>query len=131
MPIAVFSAMAICRTWSARLVVAHALACCLALQALIAGLHAAQAVDRQLIASDPSICHGGNSTPAQPRPDRTDICCLLACDRCTQVATIAELVTLPRHEFSATIQLEVHSPPLLRSHLLDRAHSRPRSPPSA
>src|SRR5215468_2885481 len=140
--IGVFSAMANRRTWSARSGIAYALACCLALQALIAGLHAAHApyapggrtrlgVDQQLIAGDPSICHGGNSTPAEPRPDRADICCLLACSISTQSATLAELVNVPRQQIVATIQLPLHFRLWLRSHLLDRAPSRPRSPPSA
>src|SRR5215468_9205198 len=129
--IRVFSAMANRRTWSARSGIAYALACCLALQALIAGLHAAHAVDQQLIAGDPSICHGGNSTPAEPRPDRADICCLLACSISTQSATLAELVNVPRQQIVATIQLPLHFRLWLRSHLLDRAPSRPRSPPSA
>src|SRR5215470_18124770 len=111
--IAVFSVMAIRSTWSVRSGIARALACCLVLQALIAGLHAAHAVDQLLIASDPSICHGGNGTPAQPHPDRADICCLLACNISTQAATLSELVTVPRHEIAATIQLAVHSAPLL------------------
>jgi hypothetical protein len=82
-------------------------------------LHAARAVDQRLIATDPSICHGGNNTPAEPRPDRVDICCLLACNAPVQAAPLSELATLPRREIAATIQLALHSPPLLRSHLLD------------
>ena len=129
--ITVFSGMAIRRTWSVRSGIAYAVACCLVVQALIAGLHVAHAVDQQLTASDPSICHGGNGTPAGPHPDRADICCLLACNVSGQAAIPSELATVPRHEIAATIQLTLHSPPLLRSHLLDRSHSRPRSPPSA
>src|SRR5215470_17103702 len=129
--IAVFSAMAVRHTWSVKSGIAHALACCLVLQALIAGLHAAYAVEQQLIASDPSICHGGYSTPAQPRPDRPDICCLLACSISKPGATPPEPITVSPHEIATTIQPRLHSSPLLRSHLIDRSHSWPRSPPSA
>src|SRR5262245_25243458 len=123
--------MAIRRTWSVRLGIAHALAWCLSLQALIAGLHTAHAVDQQLIASDLSICHGGNNSPTEPRPDHADICCLVACNVSGQAAIPSELATVLRHEIAATIRLPLHSHPLLRSHLLDRSQSRPRSPPSA
>src|SRR5262249_16299706 len=123
--------MAIRSTWSIKSSIARALACCLVLQALIAGLHAAHAVDQQLIASDPSICHGGNSTPAEPHPDRADTCSFLACNMSTPAATLSEPITVTRHGIDRTIQLPLLSSPLLRSHLLDRAHSRPRSPPSA
>src|SRR5215831_11894034 len=110
--------MAIRRTWSVRSGIAHALAWCLALQALIAGFHAAHAVDQELIASDLSICHGGNNTPTVPRPDRADICCLLACNVSTQAATLAEPITpVSRFEIAATIQLPLHCFAMLRSHL--------------
>jgi len=129
--IAVFPAMAIRRIWSVGSGIAHALACWLVLQTLIAGLHAAHAVDQRLIASDLSICHGGNNSPTKPRPDHSDICCLLACNVSGQAAIPSKLATVTQHEIATTIQVPLHSSPLRRSHLLDRAHGRPRSPPSA
>jgi len=123
--------MAILRTWSSRPVISLAVACCIVLQALIAGLHAGHFVDQQLIASDSSICHGGNDTPSFPRSDFADTCCLLGCNVSGYAATVAEPVVLILPlTVSATTRLPIHDITLLRSHLDDRAHNRPRSPPS-
>src|SRR5215831_19366385 len=129
--ITVISGMAIRHTWSGRRAVVHALAACLVLQALIAGLHAAHFVDQQLIAGDSTICHGGNGTPTLPRSD-TDTCCLLGCNSAGQTATLFAAITLiAAHIYGSTDQFLTNRVVFLRSHLGDRAHSRPRSPPSA
>jgi hypothetical protein len=122
--------MAIHYTWSGGRAIVHVLAFCLVVQALIAGLHAAHFVDQRLIAGDPTICHGGNSTPTFPRSD-TDACCLLGCNSAGQAATLSAPIALVASQiFGATDQLLINHVVLLRSHLGDRAHSRPRSPPS-
>jgi hypothetical protein len=101
------------------------------LQALIAGLHTAHFVDQQLIAGDPTICHGGSGTPTLPRSD-TDTCCLLGCDSAGQTATLFAPVALAAAQiYSTTKRFLTNRVALLRSHLADRAHNRPRSPPSA
>ena len=119
-------------TWSRRHAVVHLLALCLIVQALVSGLHAARFIDQQLTASDPSICHGGNTTPNPLRSDLPDTCCLLGCTLAGQTATLPEPATLlsVRTISAPTAQL-IQQLTLLRSHLRDRAHSRPRSPPSA
>ena len=129
--ITVISGMASRHIWSCRQAAVHALALCLILQALIAGLHAAHFVDQRLIAGDPTICHGGNSTPTFPRSD-TDTCCLLGCNSTNQTATLfAPIALVAAQIYATTDQLLINPIILLRSHLADRAHSRPRSPPSA
>src|SRR5215467_9218225 len=101
--------MAILRTRSSRSVISQVVACCIVLQTLIAGLHAGHFVDRQLIASDPSICHGDNSTPRLPRSDLVDTCCLLGCNISGDSATLAESVApLASLTLRATTSLPVH-----------------------
>src|SRR5215510_5100805 len=117
--------MAIHSTWSGRRGIVHILAFCLILQALIAGLHAAHFVDQSLIAADPTICHGGNSTPIFPRSDR-DACCLLGCNSAGQAAALAAPIALVASQILGTPEkLLINPVVLLRSHLADRAHSRP------
>ena len=129
--ITVISGMAIRLTLSGRRTVVQALAVCLVLQALIAGLHAAHFVDQQLIAGDPTICHGGSSTPTLPRSDR-DTCCLVGCNSAGQTATLfAPIALVAAQIYGTTEQFLTNRVALLRSHLADRAHNRPRSPPSA
>jgi len=129
--ITVISAMAIRHTWSGRRAVIPALVLCLILQALTAGLHAAHFVDQRLIAEDPTICHGGNGTPTLPRSD-ADTCCLLGCNSAGQSATLfAPIALMTAQIYCTTHRLLINPVVLLRTHLADRAHSRPRSPPSA
>src|SRR5262249_55682837 len=112
--------------------IAQLLTCCILLQALIAGLHAAQFIDHQLIANDPSICHGGNTGPSVPRSDLPDTCCLLGCNSSAPTARLSKPIAVsPPQVFSARILLCARLHLKVRSHLNDRAHSRPRSPPSA
>src|SRR6516225_10649808 len=71
------SGMAALRRWSGRQVLAGLVTCFIVVQALVAGLHAVHFIEQQLVANDPSICHGGNSAPNLPRSDIPDPCCLL------------------------------------------------------
>src|SRR5262245_5911324 len=129
--ITVISGMAIRHILSGRRAVVYALALCLVLQALSAGLHSAHFVDQRLIAADPTICHGGSSTPSLPRSD-TDTCCLLGCNSAAQTAMLfAPIALVAAQIYGTTDPLPINPVILLRSHLADRAHSRPRSPPSA
>src|ERR1700730_6051944 len=127
--------MAGLRTWSGRQALVGLLACFVALQALVAGLHAAYLVDLQLLGSDlSSICHGGTSdtdAPTQPGSDHVGACCLLGCTGVGQSARLAETSSFAPPALAPTrIALPIPFLTLLPSHLFDRAH-RPRSPPSA
>ena len=127
--------MAVLRTWSGRRALGGLVACFVALQALVAGLHAAYVVDQQLLANDlSSICHGGKSdtgAPPLPSSDHASTCCLLGCNVAGQTANLADASSfvLPTLEATRTV-LPIHFVTLLPSHLIDRAH-RPRSPPMA
>jgi len=131
--LAVHSDMAALRIWSGRQALSGLVACLIVVQIFVAGLHAAQFVEHQLVAGDPSICHGGNTSPNLPRSNLADPCCLLGCSVSGQVALLPKPTEiLPRPTIAVVVQHEpVGSNLLLRSHLNDRAHSRPRSPPSA
>jgi hypothetical protein len=127
-----FPLMTIDCTWSRRHAMVHFLALCLIVQALLTGLHAARFVDQKLTASDPSICHGSNTAPTPLRSDLPDTCCLLGCTLAGQTGTLPEQAILPSVRIiSVPITHQVKQLTFLRSHLRDRAHSRPRSPPSA
>jgi hypothetical protein len=127
--------MTVLRTWSGRQALAGIVACFVALQSLVAGLHAAHSVDLQLLANDlASICHGGKSdtggsTP--PRSDHTGACCLPGCNVAGQSARLAEVSSFAPPALDATrvaSPIPSFAPP--PSHLIDGAH-RPRSPPMA
>jgi len=119
-------------TWSRRHAMAHVVALCLVVQSLFAGLHAARFIDQQLIAGDPSICHSGSTAPSLPRSDHLDTCCLLGCFSAGLIANLSTpAAVLPIWVVSATKIHQIGQLGVLRSHLGDRAHNRPRSPPSA
>jgi hypothetical protein len=119
-------------TWSRRHAMAHVVALCLVVQSLFAGLHAARFIDQQLVASDPSICHGGNTAPNSPGSDHPDTCCLLGCTGAGQIANLPRPTTLPLiRAVGPTSTHPIGQLGVLRSHLGDGAHNRPRSPPSA
>jgi hypothetical protein len=126
--------MAALRTWSGRQALVGLVACFVALQVFVAGLHAATIVDRQFLANDlSSICHGGTSetgTPTLPSTDHADACCLFGCNLASQVAQLPDAwpSTVPALH-TTRVAPPVRSFALLPSHLIDRAH-RPRSPPS-
>ena len=107
------------------------LACCIVVQTLIAGLHAAHFIEQQFVANDASICHGGNTAPSLPRSDLADPCCPQGCIAGPAALLPRPTAILPRRIVAATTQQPVQQLLALRSHLIDRAHSRPRSPPSA
>jgi len=127
--------MAVLRTWSGRRALGGLVACLVALQALVAGLHAAYVVDQQRLANDlSSICHGGKSdtgAPPLPSSDHTSTCCLLGCNVAGQTANLADAPSFVLPALGATRPaLPIHFVTVLPSHLIDRAH-RPRSPPMA
>jgi hypothetical protein len=127
--------MALLRTWSGKQALAGLVACFIALQALVAGLHAASIVNLQFLANDlASICHGGTAdtgAPAQPRSDHTSACCILGCNTASQTAKPADAWSYAPPRLEATrVELAIRSFAQLPSHLIDRAH-RPRSPPTA
>src|SRR5215475_6890773 len=101
---------------------------CLIVQALLAGLHAARFIDQQLTASDPSICHGGNTAPNPLRSDKPDICCLLGCTLAGQTTTLPQPATLPSVGTSSvrTAQL-IQRLTLLRSRARSSAQQAPGS----
>ena len=123
------------RTWSGRRTLAGLVACFIALQALVAGLHAAYVVNLQLLANDlSSICHGGSSdtgVPKLPSSDHASTCCVLGCNVLGQTAKLADgwsFVAPALDTTRVTQPVRLFTP--LPSHLIDRAH-RPRSPPTA
>src|SRR5215813_12453083 len=75
----VASSMGALRIWSGRQTLVGLLACCIVVQTLIAGLHAAHFIEQQFVANDASICHGGNTAPSLPRSDLADPCCPQGC----------------------------------------------------
>ena len=123
------------RTWSGKRALAEFVACVVALQALVAGLHAAHTIDLQLLANDlSSICHGGSSdtgAPKLPSSDHASTCCILGCNVPGQTAKLADASSFVHPALDATdVTLPISTFILPPSHLIDRAH-RPRSPPMA
>lgn len=126
--------MALLRTWLGRRTLAGVVACLVALQAFVAGLHAARAVDLQLLANDLAlICHGAQSdpvAPTQPIPDHASTCCLLGCNVGGQAAKLTDTAFVPPSLMPTRVELPLPAFALLPTRLIDRAH-RPRSPPIA
>jgi hypothetical protein len=127
--------MAALRRWSGKHVVAGLVAWFLAMQSLLAGVHAAHLVDLQLSVLDPSsICHGGTSgsgAPTQPSSNLAGTCCLAGCNIVGQVADLPDGFFLGPPALTAGLVSPPSRPEaLLPSHLTKRAH-QPRSPPLA
>src|SRR4051812_38048157 len=108
--LAVVCSMAVLRRWSGGRALGGLVACFVALQALVAGLHAVHTVDLQLLANDlSSICHGGKSdtgVPTLPSSDHTSACCLLGCNVVSDPANHADVSSfaLPVLEATKTAQ---------------------------